>query len=104
MSFHVGQKVECIATFCVVMLYPEICFPEKGRVYTVRNVLDLPGGIGLRLVEIKNELSDTRVGPFEPTFIDAAFRPITENKTDISIFKKLLNPSSPKVKEREGVE
>jgi len=53
----------------------------------------------LRLDEIVNPITNWITGPDEIAFIAARFRPVTEKKTDISIFTRMLNPSDRKVAE-----
>lgn len=96
MAFYVGQKVE--------FAYDGPSFSgrratrlKKGQIYTVAGYTGV-GGVsydgevlpsGLLLVEI----TPRSRGGFDPK----RFRPITERKTDISIFKAMLNPSKTEV-------
>lgn len=93
MTFRVGQKVVCIHTFPQAEWTPEIAFPNKDAVYTIRAIIAYPAGEGALLREIKNPQVDTFAGFVEPAFTVRAFRPLVERKTDISIFKKMLAPS-----------
>lgn len=81
-----------------------VIFPEAGKVYTVRNVysdvfINGEVTVGLHLVEIRNDprmkFSTGRVG--EIGFNASCFRPLVHRKTDISIFKAMLNPSKEQV-------
>lgn len=71
--------------------------PTVGKVYTIRELLEIKGHPLLRLVEIRNEPMDYRYGVFECAFNRRRFRPVVERKTDISIFKKMLNPNHDRV-------
>ena len=63
--------------------------PEFGVVYTIRSMTT----IGLRFHEITNPPIDTSDGFLERAFVARNFRPVVERPTDISIFKKMLNPT-----------
>jgi hypothetical protein len=96
--FHVGQKVTVFKPFpaCEIQRAKDegVTLPVLGVVYTVRGME--PGVWNsnetfIRLAEIVN-------GPhvedgIEPSFSATRFRPVIERKTDISIFKAMLNPS-----------
>lgn len=79
-------------------------FPEKGSVYTIREIFEGPfqyaGAFYVRLVEIRNKAEPSELGPFEPAFNADGFRPVV--KTDISAFTAMLAPT-PKQKEPEHV-
>lgn len=91
--FHVGQKVTAV-------LPPNLSLQEEGEVpyemgmvYTIRSIEEFaPFGIGLRFVEIKNPPVATVLGVMERGWHQEYFRPIVEQKTDISVFEKMLNP------------
>lgn len=95
MTFHVGQKVVCVNVRGLERhFYPRTRLPVERVTYTVRELLTIKGKPLLRLHEIVNHEYDFESGVFEPAFHVSRFRPITERKTDISIFKKLLQPNS----------
>lgn len=83
-----GMEVECIRDEWTA---PEVMklgvfFPEKGRVYTVREIFvgpfEFSDRVYLRLVEIRNADRPTaRLGPFEPAFNAGAFRPLVRGET-----------------------
>ncbi|WP_316176178.1 hypothetical protein [Bradyrhizobium sp. SZCCHNRI1073] len=83
MAFRVGQKVVCIkgCSWREARLV-------KGNVYTIAAV----GKFGNALhVDVAEAEAFSRISP--PLQWDASrFRPIVERKTDISIFKAMLNP------------
>ena len=94
MAFHVGKKVVCVdfegeAEYRA--WYPDVVLPERKVVYTVRKVFERDGCEALLLNEIRNR--DTP----EAGFRSFRFRPVVERKTDISIFQKMLTPSTNKV-------
>lgn len=97
-NFRVGQKVVCVSE---PARRDMVIDPVEGVVYTVRGVSkDHRGDIGIHLSEIVNRPrriiglgGDVR----EPGFFAYHFRPVSQRKTDISIFKALLTPSKEQV-------
>ncbi len=102
-NFRIGQKVVCIE---MDRLYPEgvepvdePIQPQVGRVYTVRQML--LGVVGnlpcIKVEEIPDHHVHVRLNGElllgDVVFDAAGFRPSVEKKTDISIFKSILNPS-----------
>lgn len=94
----VGQKVVCIAKGTWERLrrdYPGTNCPQKGYIYTIRDVYRDPfsGETGIRLVEIINEdffmLGGVKYYA-EIGWCPHEFSPLEEKKTDISIFEKIL--------------
>jgi hypothetical protein len=96
--FSVGQKVVCIAPHpeweergCIV--------PKVGGLYTVRAIDETDG---LLLEEVINEgclawldtASGLPVTPGEDSFWQQRFRAVVKRKTDISIFKKMLDEAA----------
>ena len=101
-SFTVGQKVVLARAFGSSSLYraaeDDVTLPVKGVVYTIREFDDQRSegfGLALRLNEITNVPHYSN--GLEPSFMVSLFEPVVERKTDISVFKAMLNPS------REGV-
>ena len=90
MAFYVGQKVVCVDDRRGEADHSEIT-PVKCQIYTVRDVVEWRGQFGLRVHEILNPV-DPWLGE-ERAFYASRFRPVVERKTDISIFKAMLNPS-----------
>ena len=97
-NFRVGQKVVCIYDGWQSFFHPGEGKPEKGIVYTIRDVYvrDRDGSAFLRFEEIRNPLI-YRNGEAECSYAAHRFRPVVQRKTDISIFKALLTPSKEKV-------
>lgn len=92
MTFYVGQKVVCVDAGNVpAWWYRGEIRPRKNTIYTIR---EFDGPSAIRLVEITNRLRCYREGVGELSFYLRRFRPITEWKTDISIFNRMLNPKS----------
>ena len=56
-----------------------------------------PGTPGILLEEIINPPCPYFKGTFEPSFFPAHFQPITDRKTDISVFTAMLNDITEKV-------
>lgn len=92
MAFHVGQKVVCILDYGKPEMPGDVIWPEKNKIYTIRTLLAIGREPSLRVSEIKNapHLYSNISVPIEPAFVVYAFRPLIENKTDISIFTKML--------------
>lgn len=90
MTFHVGQKVECIKAFPEGIRQKGEVFPSKGMICTIRAFHHREDAI--YLAEIRNPLLYGG-GTRECAFSSENFRPIVECKTDISIFTAMLNPS-----------
>jgi hypothetical protein len=98
MPFHVGQKVT-MKKECAGNPWrnpygephaPGIKFPIYGEVYTVAKCLMWEGGWGEHLSLA--EFVDSPPGYSEPYVYEAAaFRPVVERKTDISVFTKILD-------------
>lgn len=105
MSFHVGQKVICIADNWTPKHKGDI-LPRKDAIYTVRDLHFTPWSIpsrSLRLVEIVN-IEKQYIECFgECWFTVTAFRPLIERKTDISTLTALLDPANHKRLEPAGV-
>ncbi len=104
MAFYVGQKVifiddnwdYCMRTY--KEYWPNL--PIKGCVYTIRQITD-NGPLydhGLMLCEIHNPIKKFSTGIGEGNFKAIRFKPLIERKTDISIFKEMLNPVKNKSK------
>ena len=72
----------------------DVINPEFGVVYTVRAIDFIEGREWLQFVEIVNAKVPYHGGHEEPWFEGDAFRPVVERKTDISVFKALLEPAS----------
>lgn len=112
-NFTVGQKVVAVKKVSpterdIRMIEAAkragVTFPKPGEVYTIRDIFtatrtDGEVVVSVRLVEVTNDpqmrFSTGFVG--EIGFNAECFRPLVERKTDISVFKAMLNPS------REGV-
>jgi len=103
--FYVGQKVERVrsldsqaARSIAEGRKAGAVYPVAGVVYTIRAIWF--GDFGkelLHLVEIDNSHLTTAGWLAEPGFASRNFRPVVERKTDISIFKAMLNPSNERV-------
>ncbi len=101
-NFHVGQKVVCVGDDLAsvpegyVLLTP-LVLPVKGKIYTVRSIeIGLVRGEAcLRLEEIEDQtaevLAEGELWEIEIVFDASYFRPLVERKTDISVFKEMLN-------------
>jgi hypothetical protein len=89
MAFYVGQRVVCVRDDNDVFGREMII--KKGSIYTVASLVTSNWGRdGVTLVEVSPP-------PGVVGWLNELFRPITERKTDISIFKAMLNPSKQEV-------
>lgn len=99
----VGTKVVCIEKF---KDDPVIVRPVKGETYTVRGFERDGVNVGLWLREIVNKpcnliTRDGRTVCCEQSFNINCFRPLVDKPTDISVFKKLLEPKAIPTEVRE---
>lgn len=102
--FYVGQKVVCVGLHhdnrglsldeARRLGYGQ---PKLRGIYTVRSIFVWQDRQLLRLAEFDN--SHRMVFGMEPGYPAEGFRPVVERKTDISIFKAMLEPSPARVKE-----
>ena len=93
MAFHVGQKVVCIDDRPSGTSQP--CCLKRGTIYTVRALGSCPvtGRPSICLEEIIHPIHPTwRV---EWAYLQERFRPVVDQRTDISIFRRMLNPTGP---------
>jgi len=97
MTFRVGQKVVCVDVSGWPASGGRYTYPQRGKVYTVREILcDADGDRNIRVAEIKNPMGICiATGDFaEAFFLAHRFRPIVSRKTDISALKALLVPGA----------
>lgn len=87
MTFRVGQKVVCVLE-CLPQ--PGKTAPVKGAVYTVRDILEWHGCLGVRLQEIHNDPWDTDIGFIELGFRIEQFRPFIDRESNMSTFAGML--------------
>lgn len=85
-NFRVGQKVVCVTATGARNV-------REGEVYTVRWSGDFPGRSGLDGSIVTKGVILVEVEADGLGFDARRFRPAVERKTDISIFKAMLNPS-----------
>ncbi len=94
MDFYRGQHVVCIGDrFSNEPTWRAAIhtFPKLGSIYTIRDICDREGVIGLMFEEIWHAPALFCVGLVEPAFHIRNFRPL--RKTNIDIFKKMLEPT-----------
>ena len=94
-NFRVGQKVECIRN--PVMAYAEVKYPAIGSVWRIRDIVPCPNSKrqGIRLVGWHLP-THPGIG-LEFILYTECFRPVVERKTDIEIFRRMLNTTTEKV-------
>lgn len=91
-NFRVGQRVTPKRSGSWRALLSRRIFAEGeeapmfGRIYTIIEIATTTFGTVLRFPE------------FQQRFDAEEFRPVVERKTDISIFTKMLNPQTKKVR------
>ena len=97
-NFKVGHKVVCIyddwgpAPLGGGQVQH---WPKKDDVYTVCAItVNGNGKVFIRLREVVNPETDKH---HEAEFWAECFRPVVERKTDISVFRKLLEPKTEEV-------
>lgn len=96
-NFQVGQKVVCVDDTFKDGYERLVKTPVKGQVYTIRQLFKFKACTGsvatiVLLEEIVNPVQQWDAGVMEAGFVPRRFRPVVQRKTDISIFKSLLNP------------
>jgi hypothetical protein len=96
MDFHIGQHVICICdrwsnepTWRAAVH----TFPKLGGIYTIRDICPRVDVVGLVFEEIWHEPAWFCVGLVEPAFNIKRFRPV--RKSNIDLFKKMLEPAPP---------
>jgi len=82
----VGSFVECVnSSFIPEQIHLIPNRPTRGEYYTVREIEEVKGKVGVRLEEIKNPLIEGVSGRiFEPSFDISRFREI-EDMPDIQV-------------------
>jgi hypothetical protein len=96
MTFRVGQKVVCIATWDHNGKgYGDEVGPVKGSIYTVRCIgvglsPKFPTSLQVRVFEILNPTRQYAEGFYEGAFAAWRFRPVDDRKTDIGVFIDIL--------------
>lgn len=84
--FRVGQRVVCIKADGLLSAKPLTLH----AIYTIRSIWDDSiDGPGVCLEEVANEMHPRGEFGYRPH----RFRPIVENKSDISIFTEMLKPN-----------
>jgi hypothetical protein len=91
--FHVGQKVVCVDDEPRVDRHPTLI--HKGHIYTIHAVIETPLAIGVQLAEVAPYAD--KVG-----WHIGRFRPVTERKTDISIFTAMLTGAPNELEQVDG--
>ena len=91
-NFHSGQKVVCVnSEDAGALAFQTILI--KGNIYTVYDVYEYDNNIYVRLEETGTKRGNG--------WFHWRFRPLIEKKTDISVFKKLENPTGKPAKVKE---
>lgn len=88
MNYHIGQHVACLTSnwgFSNGKSAKEygIKTPIKGRVYTIRALIQFPTGTHFLLEEIINKQVTTREGSIEPPFHSSNFKPLQKLTPDM---------------------
>jgi hypothetical protein len=94
MSFHIGQQVVCINdefSPCPYWRRAVSAFPKLHMIYTIRDIREAHGLLGLCFYEIVSRRAQFAEGYVEPAFNSKNFRPVKH--TSIEVFEKLLVPA-----------
>ena len=93
--FHVGQQIVCVHDVGWPSANEFRDVPVKGSIYTVRGFVSPDVGYertpGMLLEEVVNPPWEYKEGVFEPSFHPYHFRPLVQHKTDVSVFKRMLD-------------
>lgn len=101
-NFRVGQKVVCVTKNKMVGIIERehaislgAVYPEENGIYTVREIYVSRSGVpAVLLTELNNCALSLSLGAArECGFAASWFRPALQRKTDISVFKAVLNPA-----------
>lgn len=95
--FRAGQRAVLVDDSWSYLCFGVEIMPVLNSIYTIREVITLNGHVAVRLVEIKNPVLEYGDGTNEIAFRASRFRPVVERKSDISIFRAMLNHSKSKV-------
>jgi hypothetical protein len=93
MSFEIGQQVVCISVkFTEQKLWRKTArsIPKLHGIYTIRDIYEWNGLVGLYFHEILNPSAQFIDGYGEPCFNAKNFRPV--KPTSIEVFTELLEP------------
>lgn len=106
-NFRVGQKVVCVddaesgEQYPGVIVFSGLDGLRNGVVYTIRSVFIDPffNEPVVRLEEIyRRPLASYKGKQYEGGFAPRRFRPVAERKTDIAIFKAMLEDKKARVR------
>ena len=108
-NLKVEQKVVCVSEFINNKPpFEQIEQPEKGKIYTIREVRkDKDGNIGLLLHEIVNKPTNHKNGFSEQGFVSSGFRPLQYGSATSELtekFKLTEEKSDQPIKELETVD
>jgi hypothetical protein len=94
MRFHIGQQVVCINdvfSSCPYWRRALSALPKLHMIYTIRNMREAHGLLGLCFYEIVSPRAQFSEGFVEPAFNSKNFRPV--KPTSIAVFEKLRVPA-----------
>jgi hypothetical protein len=87
-EFRVGGKVVCVDATGLTPHTIEVV-PSLHGIYTVREIVDHPKGLGLRFIEIVNPPLPYRGGIAECVFDSQNFRPLEEKSDPVEQFREI---------------
>ena len=96
-NWHVGMKVVCIDDSRPNSGYGDEPVPILDEIYTIRSIRPWTHNYGDKnwlevfLVECRRAVREYVSGTYEPGFGSFRFKPLEENRTDISVFTSILN-------------
>ncbi len=91
-SFKISKRVLCVnGTFDSSVNNLILFKPQKGQMYTIREIVETPNGTGILLDEIVNKPIQFRNCLKEPSFLTSRFRLVDElgSKEDASILENI---------------
>ena len=100
MTFRIGQKVVCVDDVPRAGFdgwHPDCDIPQKGSVYTVREIgLTVYGDPGLKLEEIRCCVRSSGNEHVDTFYFAQRFRPVVERKTEtgMAILREILDRES----------
>lgn len=93
-----GAKVVCVKRGARWPKYDmKFSQPHKGKEYTIREIFEFRGRIGLRFEEIQNADFNFAHGPAEPAWGIEFFRPLITQADDVAKFAWMLTETKEKV-------
>lgn len=94
--FYIGQKVVCVDDSQETGISVPL---TEGKIYEITSIRRKGDAIGIQVYGVNIERQIGRNMIYEDHFAAERFRPIIENKTDISVFTEILDDVNKRAKE-----